>query len=497
MSRWNEAYEEHGYRQVWNELKEKVLAQEVDDKSIETNAAELGRLQKVTEYLDEQIANLDPELVPLSTWDQFQKQATACLGQVNNFDTNRGIDHVVQANNHADNLLTYIRPYMVLPKDAAKAVKRATTIQLKKMMQEVRDFQEEARGHLASIEGDYKSVTEVRQAAEASAEKFDELDAELFGSDDAQGLKGRAIALVSEIEEQHDEISKLRNVALVGTDESDSLKGEIEAAVAFAKTQKVELEKELSELSSEMEAIRDFHERAFGVETEGGEKIVGMEGKLKRLLDRLEKFETSQSTKYKALVEQIEELLPGATSAGLASAYTTMKESFKDQIKAMTLVFYLCIVTLLGIAFHSSIQKLGGGAWIAFKQYTDWETTLRGVVSRLPMYGPAVWLGYFASKRRSEAQRLQQEYAHKEAVARSYISYKKQIEELQDDNEELRSRLLGAAIDTISRNASTTLDGEHGDKSPSHEVLETVEKWLKDPLLKPVAKRLVGSDRDV
>jgi hypothetical protein len=60
------------------------------------------------------------------------------------------------------------------------------------------------------------------------------------------------------------------------------------------------------------------------------------------------------------------------------------------------------------------------------------------ILNKLPIYLPVVWLAYYSSKRRGEAQRLKQEYAHKESLAKSYMGYKDQLEELDDENGEMQ-----------------------------------------------------------
>ena len=46
---------------------------------------------------------------------------------------------------------------------------------------------------------------------------------------------------------------------------------------------------------------------------------------------------------------------------------------------------------------------------------------------RLPIIVPVVWAALTVSKRRSEMHRLAEEYAHKEALAKSYEGFKQQI----------------------------------------------------------------------
>ena len=113
-------------------------------------------------------------------------------------------------------------------------------------------------------------------------------------------------------------------------------------------------------------------------------------------------------------------------------------------------------------------------------EFNSIENIMTFLVYRLPIVIPVVWLAVFASKRRSEAERLKQEYAHKEALAKSYQSFKMQIEELDVEAKELlMEKLLSSAIDTISNNASLTLDKKHGDSLPLTSLIErTVDKTI-------------------
>ena len=92
---------------------------------------------------------------------------------------------------------------------------------------------------------------------------------------------------------------------------------------------------------------------------------------------------------------------------------------------------------------------------------------------KLPFIIPVLWLVIFVSKRRSEAERLTQEYAHKESLAKSYDSYKQQIEKLADDNQkELLPILMENMIKAIALNPAETLDKKHQSDSPMSEILK-------------------------
>jgi hypothetical protein len=118
-------------------------------------------------------------------------------------------------------------------------------------------------------------------------------------------------------------------------------------------------------------------------------------------------------------------------------------------------------------------------------KFRAWPSDLPGLASmlipKIPIYAPLIWLAYFASARRSEAQRLQQEYAHKQALTSSYQSFKKQISDLEESDEALLRELMRKAIETVARNASETLDKQHGDRHPVHAVVDSFSSSSQKP----------------
>ena len=62
-------------------------------------------------------------------------------------------------------------------------------------------------------------------------------------------------------------------------------------------------------------------------------------------------------------------------------------------------------------------------------------------------------------------------------MARSYISYKKQISELGKEDNVLLEKLILEAINAISYNASKTLDKKHGDGTILNEITQSIKKF--------------------
>ena len=112
---------------------------------------------------------------------------------------------------------------------------------------------------------------------------------------------------------------------------------------------------------------------------------------------------------------------------------------------------------------------------MTLKNLSSIEEIAKSILHSLPITLPLIWVAVYASKRRSENQRLEQEYAHKEALARSYISYKKQISELGKEDNVLLEKLILEAINAISYNASKTLDKKHGDGTILNEITQSIK----------------------
>jgi hypothetical protein len=125
MSRWANDFENHGFQSVWRNLQDVASKIELPDQTIRTDLEELARLKKVIKYVAELLEASDPELIPSSIWGSFHEQANQCLSQVQSYQASKNIGHLNNANNNLDNLLSYVRPYVVSPKSAAQAAVQA------------------------------------------------------------------------------------------------------------------------------------------------------------------------------------------------------------------------------------------------------------------------------------------------------------------------------------------------------------------------------------
>ena len=326
----------------------------------------------------------------------------------------------------------------------------------------------------------------------------------LVDTDERDSTKTEVTTAYTDIIKKHKEIKEFYNETLNDAEYDDTLK----ALVKKAKDEVVEAndtaQNELKELNAKIEQFEKYYVKIFGELNEEDVRTGGLKSEIesqqkrldtfeknqeekhnKILADKLEainKYEEDAKLKYENLHTQIESLLPGATSAGLAEAYHQERNKFKKPIKFWNQIFIGSLgLMFLGtfLTFITITSNEIGWSFSFANHIKGIEDTLNNLFYKLPLYAPLIWLAIYASKRRSENQRLEQEYAHKEALARSYSSYKQQIEGLNQQDEALLKKLLESSIETVSYNASESLDKKHGDGTLSKEVLEKFGEVVK------------------
>lgn len=250
----------------------------------------------------------------------------------------------------------------------------------------------------------------------------------------------------------------------------------------------------------------------------------------------MDEFKQTQQDRYKELNTQIENLLPGATSAGLSSAYNKMHEKFRKEVFLYGVLFILSLSILfysvfkftpeynpshtaavanneiiqsvlnskkeLNITHEENIDKTIKSTEVVIPTPITVEvsvsnrlvTILDNFIYKFPFILPALWLVLFISKRRKEAQRLAQEYAHKEALAKSYESYKQQIEKLdEEDRNKLLPILMENMLKAIALNPAETLDKNANNETPMEEVIKKKEFWDMIEKLKSFLQNLINS----
>lgn len=314
MSRWTEQFKSHAFHSVWNELKDDLDSAIVDDEIILTSVQELARLKKVISYTDELLNSIDPELVPLTTWDTFNNQATPCGAQIASYNSNRNIGHIQNANAHADNLLTYIRPYMIA-QGKGKAILNNSFVEYTKTIEKyISSFQTKANELLNSINVNDVESNNIKVKLEAIESKVDTFTIKLFGvdTDTEDSIESKVNKAFDSIESHHASITEFHDELLIDAPKKPSIKTSISDALEEVNEDKVQILESINEAETDLKELQSFYLKIFGKLNDDDERVGGLSSEITSSLSVLRELEASNKNRYEALTEQIERLLPGA-----------------------------------------------------------------------------------------------------------------------------------------------------------------------------------------
>jgi hypothetical protein len=230
----------------------------------------------------------------------------------------------------------------------------------------------------------------------------------------------------------------------------------------------------LNERSKNIQAeIEATHEKIFGKKDSEGKQVKGYLQETEDLKNQIGTFLAEQQAKFLSQFKEVESLLPGATSAGLAEAYQKQKLSYTKPIQLWSAIFMVAIAAMTGLSIYLIYQQ------IQSTQELTLNAALISLLKDLPFFIPTIWLAAYASKQQSQYKRLQQEYAFKETNAKSFHGHKMQIEQLMKDadtDKDLLSQLVAQLVIITAYNPSETLDNKTHEDSPP--ILKLVEKYF-------------------
>jgi len=321
----------------------------------------------------------------------------------------------------------------------------------------------ELNKHLESLKEELRSFND---------EKIDEINTKIYFIKNfysnyfewETSKKNEIDNLVNELEnhknsfiENQTKIEKYYKELLEWDDENYSKKEDIEKSLDEIKNYKKELlewtewDKSIKEkINNSFVEIKDYYSNIYWIEEEKNETWEIIKEWKQGFKEKLDNLYKTNDTKYKELEEKIKSLIWGATSAWLSSAYREMKKSFTSPNVFWNIIFICSISYIIYI-------------WKDLKVSGTFQETVLNIIAHFPVILPLIWLAYFSTKQQSQNKRLQQEYAHKESLAKSFEWYKKQIDNLGEDekSEEIKKVLMENIVKMTWENPSKTLDWKH------------------------------------
>lgn len=249
---------------------------------------------------------------------------------------------------------------------------------------------------------------------------------------------------------------------------------------------------DIEENKDKIEAFKEFYNKIFiGVEADengkGGklslEKYLDekrteinnlISSKKQELESCLNNYKEKFENLYKEKDAEISELLPGATSKGLAEAYKDEKEDMQENIKKWNDIFIgsmILFVILFVIYFIVSIDK---------------DFAYASFFRAFPFLFLSGFFTYYSTKQIAEYKRMASEYAYKQRLNQTYKGYETQIKET--NNEELKNQLLKIMLDSAENNPSKVLDKKG--EIPSLSMIEKMLDILPFDILKRIQDKI-------
>ena len=254
-----------------------------------------------------------------------------------------------------------------------------------------------------------------------------------------------------EIESAQTSLEKIKGVMSEHQETLETLPSKLEQAQEHSEgieelNQKtVGIKQEIDEIKTDIEdrqkRIGDFYSNLFeGEEVEGESpyRVLSIE-------DQIQIFQKNSEKQFDDLKAKIEGLLPGATSAGLASSYQEAQEEKKTW--PYWIGFVVSLVLLMSQYYYYFVHNA---------PHVDLST----VVIRVTIGFPLIWIAWFCQKSISQMTRISEEYRHKEKMMRIYDGFSKQIEQ-STDAEEARTKkvdLISVIIGAIGKNPAEKSD---------------------------------------
>ncbi len=154
----------------------------------------------------------------------------------------------------------------------------------------------------------------------------------------------------------------------------------------------------------------------------------------------------------KKVEEEAKKVIDLSSDAGLAAGFFAQAEKARRN-KNLNLVFFIFVIICMACFNYKTI---------------DWSSLnnidLVSVIVRLMINTPFIWAATVTNINLNKYFKLEQEYAHKESLAKSFERYKDQIKDLSANYEtdekqvELMTKLLDTNIEAFKKNPSDNIE---------------------------------------
>lgn len=275
----------------------------------------------------------------------------------------------------------------------------------------------------------------------------------------ATDIRAELDGVLATVKQAQGDIDGMKQSAAGAKDAASQANTDTQAAKATVEENAKAVADALKESKTASATTKGLADKAETIE----ERIADYEAKLNELKEQCD-----------AQLEAIKSLLPGATSAGLASAFDKRRQTFLNPSKNWQRLFVGSVGFLALLALASLIE-----AYFHTPELTYQQLLVRWL-SRIPFVAALVWLAMHASRESALAKRLEEDYGFKVSVASSFQGFQEQMKAVGGSaagNEPLKT-LCDATLAQITNPPGRIYEKHALAVSPTTELVKAAQTIL-------------------
>jgi hypothetical protein len=226
--------------------------------------------------------------------------------------------------------------------------------------------------------------------------------------------------LIEKIEAQLGEVNETKTLAAQATAEANTAKTESTASLQSTKQTLDQVNALLAQAKTHQQELQALLEKSKTDSAKTAEIARTADEKDNRVQE-YEKKLTELKKNYEAINEKIDDLLPGASSAGLAKAFNIRKKALSPTRWTAIGIFLLSVLGFIAIGLWA---VLGAGI-------KEWGDFILFTVERSPIILGLIVLEEFSRRLFNNTIKLEEDYAYKETLSMAFDGYQKAMTEVQ------------------------------------------------------------------
>jgi hypothetical protein len=330
----------------------------------------------------------------------------------------------------------------------------------------------------ASVDSDVKGIDARRQEVDQASSEVREATAAVLKAAETGTTR---LGAINELKDLAENVSAEANESAKAAANSATNASSAESSAAQSQAEAVEAAAEISKRHQESDDLTEKLRALLG-------EAQASQQSLKIVLEHLTKSDEISTNHEKRveklteelqeLIKRVESLLPGATSAGLASSFNRQRSRFEGPQRQWFYIFVICIGILVLVAIPSFVAAIGFH-WGGQRADETWNAAWLSLVLRLPIVFPLVWLAIYAGRNYMMSLRMEEDYAYKEAISIAFEGYKREMEKIGVDEGDKPSPitiLCTNILRAISERPGRIYEGKQQDINLLTEAQNVIEK---------------------